>query len=420
MHCKQIALSLLFVFSFAELSNAEESSKTIFEKRILPIFKSSNPSSCTECHLANLDLKNYILPTSEKTFLSLRDQGLVDIEAPEKSRILKFITMKDPNSKKTNMILEKVKNEEFKAFSDWIKFCCKDETLIKMPKLDKQEIAKPEKPVEVVRHARKDRLLESFEQNIWAIRFRCMNCHTEGHPDSMKLQKEHGDRVNWFKKTPVETMDYILGKTKLIDLENPEKSLLLLKPLNEVKHGGGKKFLVGDLGYQSFRNWIEDYARIKDGTYKTAADLPKKMHNQSQFGTELWFKITNTPEAWGDKLLRTTIYMWDEKVKDWEENPIAISDRLVWGKGKTWQHTVTVMAPKGSAREATWKKTGPSLVPGKYKVVVQVDKDGVWAKTWDAKLDEKTTIAGTGEFKASWKPGYNQMTSIDAANISRK
>ena len=49
-------------------------------------------------------------------------------------------------------------------------------------------------------------LLESFEQNIWAMRFRCMNCHTAGHPDSVKLQKEHGDRVTWFKKTPAEML----------------------------------------------------------------------------------------------------------------------------------------------------------------------------------------------------------------------
>jgi hypothetical protein len=53
-------------------------------------------------------------------------------------------------------------------------------------------------------------------------------------------------------------------------------------------------------------------------------------------------------------------------------------------------------------------------------VVVQVDKEGVLAKTWDAKLDDKTTIVGTGDFNASWKPGYGQMTSIDAANITRK
>jgi len=51
--------------------------------------------------------------------------------------------------------------------------------------------------------------------------------------------------------------------------------------LNEVKHGGGKKFIIGDLGYQSFRNWIEDYARIKSGKYKIAADLPKQSNNQT-------------------------------------------------------------------------------------------------------------------------------------------
>ena len=30
--------------------------KEVFEQRIMPIFKSPNPSSCTECHLAGVDL----------------------------------------------------------------------------------------------------------------------------------------------------------------------------------------------------------------------------------------------------------------------------------------------------------------------------------------------------------------------------
>src|ERR1700738_3979050 len=65
----------------------------VFEKRILPIFKSPDPSSCTQCHLAGVDLKNYILPSHEKTFVSLRDQGLIDLDRPEKSRILTLIQM---------------------------------------------------------------------------------------------------------------------------------------------------------------------------------------------------------------------------------------------------------------------------------------------------------------------------------------
>lgn len=46
--------------------------------------------------------------------------------------------------------------------------------------------------------------------------------------------------------------------SKLIDAKEPAKSLLLLKPLNEVKHAGGTKFILGDQGYKAFRGFIED------------------------------------------------------------------------------------------------------------------------------------------------------------------
>ena len=66
--------------NFALGADGAADAQTVFERRILPIFKSPNPSSCTECHLAGVDLKNYILPSHEKTFLSLRDQGLIDLD----------------------------------------------------------------------------------------------------------------------------------------------------------------------------------------------------------------------------------------------------------------------------------------------------------------------------------------------------
>jgi len=58
---------------------AESEALALFEQRIMPIFRSPRPSSCVQCHLASVDLKNYILPSPEKTFLSLRDQGLIDL-----------------------------------------------------------------------------------------------------------------------------------------------------------------------------------------------------------------------------------------------------------------------------------------------------------------------------------------------------
>src|SRR6478672_8219194 len=192
------------------LRAADQSPAQVFETRILPIFKSPNPSSCVQCHLAGVDIKDYILPSAEKTFRSLRDQGLIDVNAPEKSKILTLISMgnRDPKAPAVHAANRKA---EYEAFAAWIKACAADETLRSSPKLDASEAAKPPKPNEVIRHARSDRLLESFEQTVWAMRFRCMNCHTEGTPQNDKHRKEYGDRVAWVKKTPQETMDYLLA-----------------------------------------------------------------------------------------------------------------------------------------------------------------------------------------------------------------
>ena len=75
--------------------------------------------------------------------------------------------------------------------------------------------------------------------------------------------------------------------------KEPEKSLLLQKPLNLVKHQGGVKFIVGDQGYKAMRSFIEDYARIVGDEYKTADALPKRAAVAS-FGTERWIKLDKT------------------------------------------------------------------------------------------------------------------------------
>ncbi len=52
------------------------------------------------------------------------------------------------------------------------------------------------------------------------------------------------------------------------------------------------------------------------------------------FGTEIWLKLNNTPPEWADRLLQVTLFAWDKAKNTWESEPIAISDRGVWGKGK--------------------------------------------------------------------------------------
>src|SRR5688572_7925651 len=122
------------------LAFADPSPEQVFERRIRPIFDSPNPSSCVQCHLAGVDLKHYIRPSHRETFLSLRDQGLVDLDRPEQSRILALITMgqEDAGAK---LIHKKTRDAEYKAFAEWIKAGAADPGLRSGPKLAADQLA---------------------------------------------------------------------------------------------------------------------------------------------------------------------------------------------------------------------------------------------------------------------------------------
>jgi hypothetical protein len=396
---------------------SEPTPAEVFEKRIVPIFKSPNPSSCVQCHLAGVDLKDYILPDAERTFQSLRDQGLIDLAAPERSKIVSLIDMGGDGAKGPNAVNAKLRKAEREAFVAWIAACAADQKLKATPKLEAKDRAGPSRPNEVIRHARTDRVLESFERNVWAWRFRCMNCHTEGTPQNDKHRKEYGDRVAWVKKAGAgDTMKYLIA-SKLIDPVNPERSLLLSKPLGE-KHEGGTKFVVGDDAYKGFRAWIEDVAAIRGGKYAAASDLPPADVGPERFGTDLWLKLTNCPPEWGDKFLQVRVFAWDAGRKAWEKTPVAVSDRMVFGKGKLWQHNLTLLAPKGSDQAKVWRAGKPSLPEGKYLLRVYLDGESKLLKDWKAILDD-TDFAGLVEFPARWREGYGAMTAVDAGKVRK-
>jgi hypothetical protein len=312
------------------------------------------------------------------------------------------------------LIHQKNRQAEYQAFAEWIKRSAADPNLRALPKANGDELAKPKRPDEVIRHARKDRLLESFENTIWALRFRCMSCHIEGTDENRKLVEKHGQRVAWFKKGGAQaTLDYLLSNKRLIDVEEPRASLLLLKPLNEVEHGGGKKMLKGDQGYHLFLSFLEDFARIKKDQYADARSLPRT-DGTLRFGSEAWFKITNTLPAWGDRILQVDIHAWDAAANAWEAKPIATSDRLVWGKGKLWQHNLTLLADKGSRRAQAWKEGRPALSRGRYLVKVYVDADERLTKAPIGILGPKDFV-GQCEVISAWPDGYGRMTVVDAA-----
>ena len=410
--------AFLVIWLAASVAMADDTATKVFEQRLLPIFKSVQPSSCVQCHLAGVDLKNYIKPSSDDTFRSLRDQGLVNLDKPEQSKILKLINMKDTDNPGANLLHAKTREVEAAAFAEWLKACCRDTKLRNATKLASGELAKPARPKEVIRYDRTDRLLESFERNIWGQRHRCMGCHVEGSEQNRKLVKDNGEQVAWMKKSAAEAMTYIIRTNHLVDLDNPEKSLLLLKPLKEVDHGGGKKFLKGDLGYKGFRTWIEDYAKVVRDEYAKASDLPKSDPKRlKEFTSEIWFKLTNTAPAWNDKLLQVTIHRWDDRAKRWDESPIAISDRQVGGKQRIWQHTLTLLAPEDSEFAKEWRR-GPGRLPsGKYLVKVHVDRSDCTLADWRATMRESDFVGQT-EFQSDWRTGYGAMTVVDGSKLA--
>ena len=111
------------------------------------------------------------------------------------------------------------------------------------------------------------------------------------------------------------------------------------------------------------------------------------------------------------------MFAWDDKAAKWEAKPIATSDRKVWGKGKLWQHTVTLQAEAGSARAKTFG-TRAALQPGRYLLKVYVDADDRLAKDWTATLGD-ADYAGQVEFRAQWKEGYGQMSVADAGKVKK-
>ncbi|MBI1900234.1 MAG: hypothetical protein HYS13_03840 [Planctomycetia bacterium] len=374
-------------------------SLALFEKRILPIFQAARPSSCSECHLSGVDLKDYIKPSQEETFASLVAAGLVNVDKPDDSKILQFIRRRP---EKPSLVTDKVRQEELEAFRAWIAAAVKDEKLL-TAKAASEPIG-PALPAEVIRHARQDRVLSSFIDNVWSEVGRCAACHS---PDrNQKQVKEHGEQVSWITlRDPAATMQYML-EAGLIDPEEPENSLILLKPTMQVKHGGGQKMLVGDRTYKQFRRFLDDYAAVAKGMYQKAEDLPRPSDEVSKV-SEIWLKLTEVPAGYDKLLLQVDLYR--REGDGWSKTRWATSDRAVFGQGKLWQHSLTITAERGTQRADEIRRT-PALPRGRYLVRIYVDKTGKLARDFKAELSAEDLV-GEVEVDTAWPAGYGSMTA---------
>jgi hypothetical protein len=435
----------------ADEAGVQSEALGLFEQRIMPIFRSPQPSSCVQCHLASVDLKNYILPSAEKTFVSLRDQGLVDLSDPEKSKILTLIQMGEKDlDRGAKLIHAKTRQAEYEAFLAWIKACSADQRLRELPRLSTGDLAKPEKPDAVIRHNRKDRLLDSFVRNVWSQRMRCFPCHTpfeldatsQQHPKAREthrqFEEQFGQRMNFFKETPEATLRQLVVSSKrpakghlpVINVEDPAKSLLVLKPLSKVPekdasgqfekpsyaepvtHGGGRKMFPDDHTYKSFLAWLQDYARVVGDEYSSAGDLPL----DNWYPTRQVLRLSDAPENWPPlTAVQLFVHAWNSDKAAWEPQPIAFTQGPV-----TPRHLVngTLFLLAEKIQPAQLDPENAVLSPGKYLIKVYVDMQHRLAADPTVLLSESDFV-GHAQIEAQWKEGFQQAEMLSATRLEK-
>ena len=112
-----------------------------------------------------------------------------------------------------------------------------------------------------------------------------------------------------------------------------------------------------------------------------------------------------------------TLFAWDKAKNTWEFEPIAISDRGVWGKGKLWQHNLALLAQKDSERAPQWSRTAPSLPAGRYLLKVHVDVEERLKWDWNSTLGD-TEFIGETVIESKWPKGYGKMTVVEASRLN--
>lgn len=242
-----------------------------FHDRIEPLLSEDRVTSCNECHLSGVDLSAFARKTPCQTWACLVDQQLVSVKAPEDSRILGWILRASPQSE---LITSDVIQAEHDGFLEWIKANAACPTACagvscgspdQGPTCDNGLSAQLPIPPEGedTRGCSDVEIEQAFYDDVYTSRGRCFPCHFDTELVADKTAPRWISAVGNCQTGAAVTLKRVLG-LGLIDTANPENSLLLRKPLDEigggVMHGGGAKFTAGDDGYASFLRFIRHYA----------------------------------------------------------------------------------------------------------------------------------------------------------------
>jgi hypothetical protein len=247
----------------------QESTTALYARKIEPLLAADRPKTCNECHLSGIDLGSFVRATPCETLACLAEDKLIDRKAPDQSLILSWIQRASPTSP---LITQAVIDDEYTGFKEWIEHfaLCNDCAGVRCERGEHEAFCDvgPE-PTEFTAEASdpggcNDLVLEQlFRDTVYASRGRCAPCHIAG-------EASVGGAVQWIEQA--ETCDQAslrslrnVLREGFIDINDPDRSLLLTKPLSVeqggVAHGGDSKFTAtGDPGYDSFRYWVRRQA----------------------------------------------------------------------------------------------------------------------------------------------------------------
>ncbi len=247
----------------------------LYEQRIEPVLSDDQPASCNQCHLSGVDLSLFVRDTPCETMACLVQQELVDLKAPEQSRILDWIERASPDSR---LITDEVIRKEYDAFYEWIAYVadcgacagakCSSASGIGFCDLDVEpsEAYDPERDP----GGCDSKVLERvFMETVYVTRGRCYPCHftsANNPPAGATLWLVEADSC---EASSLSTMRNVI-REGYVNVEDPLQSLFLLKPLAEsdggVVHGGHDKFTKDDdPAYTNFVYWLERYAACARG-----------------------------------------------------------------------------------------------------------------------------------------------------------
>jgi len=278
---------------------------------------------------------------------------------------------------------------------------------------------------------------------------RCFPCHTpyeldksnSKHQAAIKKQKEfeqqYGElvsRMKIFRETPEATMHYLIersrqtpkGELPLINLDDPRKSLLVMKPTSKLpkkgedgkfekpsyveplSHMGGLKMHPDDQTYKSFIAWMQDYANVVGDRYTSVDELPA----DNWYASKLVLKVTYAPAAWPTGIpVQLFVHSWNANNDAWEPEPIAFTQGTVTPR-RMVNGALFLLAPKGSKVADKWDPENAKLARGRYLVKAYVDFKHRLA-------DDPTLLLGEQEFfgraelkRARWREGFRQAESI--------